>query len=324
MSSVSRNPYDYRAPIQDPTLFFGRSAQLDFVREGIARKKKISFVGAPRCGLSSLLNRLMAPSFQVECAALAGPLQFIYVNCNLFDAPLHLLHHLLSHVAPTSPSLRTSNWRLLAGPFRSALERMEGKRLVILFDDFEHIGRNELFVDLVQSLRSWAVRADMSLITATHEPLHKVCHKDIASSPFPNDFEVKRLGPFTSEEYVQFLQVTSALSGIDLAPYSEHILRLSGRWPYFVQMACSCYYLALTNHEQPDHEEIVKRFIGEAWPQFEHIWERLDTAERAVLQDLVNGRPACLDRHLDLIEKGYILDGKVFSESFGRFVESLP
>ena len=322
MSQLSCNPYSYQAPIRDPSAFFGRSAQLGFVREGIARKKKISFVGAPRCGLSSLINRLMAPSFQAECETLAGPLQFIYVDCNLFDDPLPLLRYLLSHVAPKSPLPGTSNWRLLAGPFHSALERMKDKRLVLLFDDFEHIGRNELFVDFVQSLRSWAVRADMSLITATHEPLHKVCHKDIASSPFPNDFEVKKLGPFTSEEFTQFFQATSALSGVDLTPYSEYILELGGRWPYFVQMACSYYYQALTNHEQPDHDAIARHFENEAWPQFEHIWKRLNPDERAVLRDLVDGAYVYMDRHLDLVEKGYILEGKIFSQSFARFIKS--
>lgn len=305
-------------------MFFGRSWQLRFVRESIAQKKKISFVGAPRCGLSSLLYRLTAPSFQAECEDLAGPLQFILVHCSLFDAPLPLLSYLLSQVTPERPLPNVPNWRLLAGALRSTLYQMEGRRLVILFDDFEHIGRNGLFVDLLESLRGWAVHTDMSLITATHEPLHEVCHKDIASSPFPNDFEVKKLGPFTQEEFSDFLRVTSALSGIDLTPYEQHILKLGGRWPYFSQMACSYYYRVLQNDSKPDHEEIAERFTNEAWPQFEHMWRVLDKTARGLLQDLANGRRItthhCLD---DLVEKGYVIEGKIFSESFGRFIRAL-
>jgi len=324
MSQASCNPYDYQVPIQNPSVFFGRSLQLRFACEGIARKKKISFVGAPRCGLSSLLNRLMAQPFRAECEALAGPLQFIHVNCCLFDDPLPLLRHLLSQVAPGHPVPGVPNWRLLAGPFRSALDRMEGKRVVILFDDFEHIGRNGLFVDFVDSLRSWAVRVDMSLITATHELLYKVCHKDIASSPFPNIFDVKKVGSFTTEEFAQFLRATSVVSGVNLVPYTEHILDLGGRWPYFAQMACSYYYLALTNRGEPDPEGLAERFMSEARPQFEHIWQRLEMGERAVLRDLVNDKGVSADHRLDdLVEKGYIVEGKVFSKAFGRFVKGL-
>ena len=324
MSQASRNPYSYLAPIQDPKAFFGREEQLRAVCEGVAQRSHISFVGAPRCGLSSLLNRLMAPPFQAECEALAGPLQFIHLDCNQFDDPLPLLRYLLAQVAPGRPVPGVTNWRLLPGPFRSALDRMRGKRVVILFDDFEHIGRSRLFVEFIDHLRGVAIEANMSLITATHELLYKVCHKDIASSPFPNIFAVKKVGPFTQAECAQFLRATSAASRVALTPYAAQILSLGGRWPYFLQMACSHYYQAVAGGAKPDHEAIAAHFVSEAAPHFGHIWQGLEAGEKAILRDLANGKRFPDHRVDDLVEKGYIImedkAPQVFSETFGRFV----
>jgi len=319
MSQASHNPYNYLAPIQDPKAFFGRGEQLRAVCEGVAQRKSISFVGAPRCGLSSLLNRLVALPFHAECEALAGPLQFIHVDCKQFDDPLPLLRYLLAQVAPGRPVPGVPNWRLLPRLFRSALDRMQGKRVVILFDDFEHIGRSKLFVEFIDHLRGVAIEVNMSLITATHELLYKVCHKDIASSPFPNIFAVKKVGPFTQVECAQFLRATSATSGIALAPYAEQILKLGGRWPY-----CSHYYQAVAGGAKPDHEAIAMRFVSEAMPHFGHIWQGLEAGEKSILRDLASGEYPPDHRLDDLAEKGYILiedkAPKMFSEAFGRFV----
>jgi serine/threonine-protein kinase len=321
MAQANRNPYDYRLPVRDPEAFFGRSMHLQCACGGIARKEYISFVGEPHSGLTSLLNRLMAQRFHAQCESVAGPLQFIYVDCNLFDEPLPLVRYLLSQVAPDRPMPSGTNWRLAFGRFISALERLQNKRIVIVLDDFEHIGRSELFVDFIDSLRGLAVRVFMTLIVATHIELHRACHKDIASSPFPNIFKVQDVAPFTAEEFSEFLKTTSAASRAQLMPYADNILRLGGRWPYFLQMACAHYYDEVANRGEPDHEAIAERLKAEARPAFEGIWQRLDARAKAVLRDLLAGRSSCSDRsYAELTRWGYIVEGRIFSEPFGQFV----
>ena len=316
---VGGNPYDYRSPIRVSDRFFGRSAQLDYCRETITKKACLSLVGESRCGLTSLLYRLLAQDFQELCEASAGHLVFIHVDCTSFDDPLPLVCYLLTQIIPDRPVPKLPNWRPAFGRLIAALDSLERERTVILFDDFEWIGANERFVEFTDRFRALTPRTDMTLITATHTELKRCCHKRIASSPFPNMFQVKYVGSFSQEEASAFLRATSAISGLDLLAYSEHILDLGGRLPYFLQMACWHYHEALAKGGEPDHKAIAEGFAREAHPDFDRIWERLDESRKKAIRGFLGGRPlskACKD----LIDKGYIVDDHVFSSAFCSYV----
>ena len=52
-----QNPYDYKGPVTDRNIFFGRTALLAkiYSRIGADRPQSISVVGEPKIGKSSLL-----------------------------------------------------------------------------------------------------------------------------------------------------------------------------------------------------------------------------------------------------------------------------
>jgi eukaryotic-like serine/threonine-protein kinase len=314
------NPYRYRAPIEDRGAFFGRVVQLEFAREHIGTKECVSFVGEPHSGLSSLLNRMIQPDFRQACEADAGALKFILVNCASFKDPLPFIAHIVVHLTPERPLPKLPNWRPAFTRLIGAVKGLEQTRVVILLDDFEHMGSSELFVDFCDAMRGLVISADITLITTTHKVLHKCCHADVAVSPFPNIFRAQYMGAFSAEEAHQLLTTTSANSGVDLVPYAEQLLELGGCFPYFLQMACWHYYEALTRGGMPDHAALAEQFMVEAGPEFARIWESLEAGEQKALRDLANGGQVAGNAYDDLEIKGYVMDGCVFSSAFRGFV----
>ena len=312
--------YDYKLPIADPRAFFGRSAQLQRGRETIERRACVSFVGEPGSGLTSLLNRFGAEDFREECEASAGSLRFIHVDCSQFDEPLPLVRHFLAQVVSDQPAPRRPNWRSAYGLLVRAIGSLEGERVVLLFDDFELIGSDGDFVDFVDSLRGLTQNADMTLVTATHTELKNCCHMDIVASPFPNLFQVEYLGSLSSEEVAELVETTSACSGVDLVPYSNHILELGGGLPYFLQMACWHYYQVIVRGAEPDHEAIAADFGREARDAFGRIWERLTEDEREVLRSL-SGSSSTGSFSESLARKGYVIEDRIFSSAFCSYVK---
>jgi hypothetical protein len=314
------NPYNYRTPIEEAECFFGREDYLLTGREFIANRACLSFVGEPRCGLSSLLNRFNCTDFQHTCAESAGPLRFVPVPCEQFDEPLSLVRYLLKKALPDFFLPDIPRWRPLYGRLVSGVRRSEG-RLVILFDDFEHIGSNELFVSFIDSLRGLTQAADMTLITATHQKLVDCCHVDVARSPFPNIFDARQLRCFTEDQVRHFLSRTSARSGVDLMPYYEEIESLSGRHPCLLQMACWHYYEVLAGAEGGfDLGRAAEAFAHEAEDVFHRMWEGLDDGEREVVRHLARGNaPGAIPS--GLYSKGYVTENDtIFSTAFRDYV----
>ena len=323
MSNEDKMPYHYLLPIEDPRDFFGRKADLTFIRESIASKRCISFVGQPSGGLSSLLNRVMAEDFVEDCQSFGGPLSFVKLECSQFDDPLPLIQLLLRHLTPDHRLRKFPNWRSAFGSLVRATSALKEERLVILFDDFEKIGLNQRFVDFVDALRGLTTREDMSLITTSHTQLHKACHVELARSPFPNIFVVRYLGPFAELEVGEFLKVTSERSGVDLLPYSGQILDMAGRVPYYMQVACSHYYRAIAQNGQADHELVAEAFYEQIRPNLDRIWQELDVEERKALGHLVRSG-SFDDSSSSLVRNGYISEnGRFFSAAFSKYVHEM-
>ena len=311
MSTEGRTPYHCSSPIEAPDQFFGRASDLAFVQESIVAKKCVSFVGQPASGLSSLLNRLMAKDFQDACRQSGSELRFVCIACRDFADPLPLIQLVLDHLAPNRSPQRFPNWRPAFSRLVSATSALQDGRVVILFDDFEHIGLNQSFVDFIDALRGLTTAADMTLITTSHVRLHLACHKKLATSPFPNIFTVRYLGPFADGEAHEFLEATSARSGTDLRPYAEPILGLAGRFPYYLQVACSLYHRALTATAQVDQQAVATVFRAQVRPTLDRIWESLDEEERSLLAQFGRGEWPH-DDSASLVRKGYVSEQGAF------------
>ena len=207
----------------------------------------------------------------------------------------------------------------------------EGKRLIVLMDEFECITCNEKFEESFFSfLRALANSYRVAYVTSSNADLQSMCHnRDIADSPFFNIFSSQPLRPFRTEEAVSLVNVPSQTEGIPLEAYAEQIIDLAGRFPMFLQIACSIVFeqLAIEERQEPEWAQVATAFAEEVTPHYEFVWERMREIERENLfriaaQQKVGKKYMYVSENLT--RRGYITEkagqSVLFSTSFTDFV----
>ena len=135
------------------------------------------------------------------------------------------------------------------------------------------------------------------------------------------------------KEVRELIEIPSQEAGLPLAAHAERILELSGRLPFFVQMASSAAFECLVEEGgEVDWDLVEQRFLEEAVSHFRYLWEHFDAAEHEVIATLAAGGASGGERSLQL--KSLIADGyvereggreRLFSASFARFLrETVP
>jgi hypothetical protein len=207
----------------------------------------------------------------------------------------------------------------------------EGKRIIVLMDEFEAITKNENFdMQFFSFLRFLANNFMVAYVTSSYLDLQQMCHnKDIADSPFFNIFSNLPLRPFSREEAVELITVPSQREGVPLGQYASRLLELSGYFPLYVQIACSnLFEFCVENPDsEPDWGEVSRSFKEEVLPHFSFIWGRMDDVSKESLCRVAMGRSIGKKYRFvseDLLRKGYLRqengDLVVFSFSFKDFV----
>jgi hypothetical protein len=158
--------------------------------------------------------------------------------------------------------------------------------------------------------------------------LHEICRPELmgsASSAFFSGFKPIFVGSFTEGQFDSFLEKTSLPANVPLLDYRHEIADLSGRFPFFVQIACYCYFRAWSRQGPPlDHTKIRQHFMEESRGHFRFIWNQLDPSERQWVLKLAQGEPVNRDSVLQaLTRKGYFVDGRLFSSAFAAFALQL-
>ena len=215
---------------------------------------------------------------------------------------------------------------------RATLDRFraEGRKLVIVFDEFEAITANRAFdLDFYSFLRSIANNYDVAYITSSGRDLQDLCRTQlIADSPFFNIFTNVFLRAFTRQAALDLIAGPSAEAGLPLAGYSRRILEIAGHFPYFLQIACSAYFdHLLENDGKLDREEVEATFLDEAKGQFRFMWDHLADGYRRCIRDFVaDGKVDKEHEHLyeDLKRQGYFIEDdrgpRIFSSLFASVI----
>lgn len=314
------NPYFYGVPVQDPVDFYGREEELRTVFEALQKRESVSIVGQRRSGKTSLLYHLMTDQAHRAFGVDADHLVFVYLDPQLGirDAQ-EFYRELLEGLAAEVPSLSVSMAEVSQRQVRAILKKLEPRRLVLLIDEFERIIANENFaVDFFSFLRGLSGKYEVRLVTSTIQRLCDCCWGEWEGSPLYNVFRTVYLGSWTEPEFDRFLAETSNRSGLSLTAQREEILRLAGRLPFYVQMACSFCFEACREGDGSilrDLAQVRRRFAAEARPYLDRTWTKhLDLVERAVLAAVAQGQqPADRGVLERLVQQGYVMDDHVFS-----------
>ncbi|OYT73205.1 MAG: hypothetical protein CFK52_02775 [Chloracidobacterium sp. CP2_5A] len=311
----SANPYLNRVAIHDPAQFYGRRKEIAriFSRLGAGRPQSIAVVGDRRIGKSSLLNYLCAP--EMRRRHLSRPEEYVFVFFDLQQRRRIRLEDFLDAwltEIERGAELPPSGKRGFDG-VHAALDRLRAthRKLIAVFDEFDILTSNRAFsADFFAFLRSLANNYEVAYVTSSGRDLQELCHADqIADSPFFNIFTNVYLRAFPDDEALDLIARPSEAAGVPLAPYAADIRRLSGNFPFYLQIACSIYFEQLQDGGSLDASAIEEAFDDEVRGHFRYLWERFSADERAVCQALSSDQPVAREHTYvfeDFKRAGYI------------------
>ncbi len=330
---MKQNPYLDRVAIRDIHRFFGRRREVTriFSRIGAARPQSVSVVGERRIGKSSLLNHIASP--EVQARHLDAPAPYVFVKMDLQERKNLSLSEffrelilLLMQAADFSEAL-TPDFEGVRMAV-AALQR-KGRKIVILFDEFDVVTSNQHFgEEFFSFFRSLANNYDLAYITSSKRDLQELCHTSkVADSPFFNIFSTINLSVFSRDEALQLIGQPSAESGAPLEPHADAILKLSGYFPFFIQIACCAFFEQLTMGDgTADPAQVLEIFLEEVIPHFNYIWDHFSVEEKNICRQVMRGEPVppTFTYVFKKLEKsGYILPGAppaLFSTAFSEFI----
>jgi serine/threonine protein kinase len=336
--SSKRNPYLNRVMIKHSSEFFGRSREIRkiYSRLDAPHPQSISIVGDRKIGKSSLLNYIYHPRNRRRYMENHENTIFIYLDFQRdseHDVPtfIDFLFSMFAYECGNAHDY-TKHQKTL-DQLKAVIEELnsEGKRIVILMDEFEAITRNKNFEESFFSyLRALANSYRVAYVTSSHEDLQKMCHaKDISDSPFFNIFSNLPLRPLTREEAIDLIRVPSKAEAVPLERHAEKIIDLAGYFPLFLQIACSSVFEYLVDDPdgEPDWGDIETTFMDEVDQHYRFVWERMDEPARENLGRIAAGKTTGarlkfvneqLERRGYLVESSGRLD--ICSSSFKGFV----
>jgi serine/threonine-protein kinase len=324
--------------ITHPSEFFGREREIRriYSRLDAPRPQSISVVGERRIGKSSLLYHVYHPRNRRKYMRNYDKAIFAYLDFQQdlkFDVPrfIDFLFNMFSYESKSGRDY-TKRDRTL-GALKDVVHEIheEGRRIVILMDEFEVITKNTRFEEQFFSfLRALANTYSVAYVTSSNEDLQKMCHnKDISDSPFFNIFANLILRPFSREEALDLITVPSKTEGVPLEPHAAGILEMAGYFPLFVQIACSAASEALMaeTDAELDWRHLREAFMEEAKPHYRSIWDHFDEPSRENLGRLAAGKTISRKYAYvseDLVRRGYIVESdkgaSLCSTSFRDFV----
>ncbi len=297
------NPFTYGNPISDPGRFFGRQREVEqvFSRLRNPEHESSSLVGGRRVGKTSLLKYLAHPEVRSRYGLDPGQYTFVYVDLQMLDdstMPERLWQHWLGKISKVCPDDELKN-RFLeaqeAGPIDNfALADLfdavdaKGQHIVLLLDEFEKVTANPNFdTGFFYGLRSLAIQHNLSLVTSSRHELIELTHSEaIRSSPFFNIFANINVGLFSQAEARTLM--ASSLAGTPVAFTEadiETLLRVGGRYPFFLQAACHFLFEAIADglEETARLTYLQEKFAPEAAPHLTHYWQDSSDHEQILL-----------------------------------------
>jgi hypothetical protein len=203
---VTQSPFIIGRPLRVHEPLFGREEQLQLIDRSIHDFSCVNIVGDRRMGKTSLINHLIARSYDYRVLAKID-LQRI-VNAKQFygKAQIALIDHLAQEdrelTALKNGLHQSPNCESEASTFEQTLAKFKalGLRPVIVIDEFEQLFKPHVefpFPHFYDQFRAWITAEQVTVIVATRRPLYDYLrdpkYPNVIPSDFPNLFTVIRL-----------------------------------------------------------------------------------------------------------------------------------
>lgn len=324
------NPYEFSKPIRNADDFYGRSRQLSRMFERIRKRGSVNLMGERRSGKTSLLYHLLNPEVQRRYLPEDDDGIYVYIDPRIIDLdPGSFFAEIFGSAKEAYPDLAIEGDQptLDERQVRRYLARMAPKHLVVLIDGFEMISECDAFpIRFYDFLRGIADTFEVTFIVVTRGRLADCCPIEVTRSPWFNLFQPIEMGAFAESEYLDFIERSSAPSGVPMVRVQDSILDMAGLLPYLIQIACWHFFQAWGEYGRFDMDvraRVQSRYEKDAQPHFHSIWRHLEENERETLLQVVNDC-ANMDPHIvwRLQDRGLMRGARAFSVVFADFVRA--
>lgn len=304
------NPYIHRKMIRDPEKFYGRREEVDFVYQSIASSEpqSISIIGPRRIGKSSILGCLEHPAMQerFNVSDYFNRSVFIYLDLLTASAitPEKFFATILRKINLIKGfDLIGSDTAISPDDFEYKIEhllRNNLDKIIILLDEFDKITANTQFDEgFFSTFRALCNRLNMALVTASHKPLHELCHSDdVRSSPFFNIFKTRILPLMSEDEAMQMVTYPAGKLGLDMDGAVDWVMQIAGRHPFYLNMVATYVFPIIKDGGKLDEEakaKIISQVLLESTGILKHALDGLSEEELDYLKRVQSNQLADRD-----------------------------
>jgi hypothetical protein len=296
-------PYVTGTPLKGDQVFVGREDVFAFIREnllGAHQNNVIILHGQRRTGKTSVLYRLRQSMSETHYGVLVdmqgkparGEVDFLYSLAD--DITFNLEEHGIDIELPPRSAFEEAPEFFFRSRFLRALyPHLNGKNLLLLFDEFEEIQRRvedgRLKPEIFQFLRNLMQHEER--IDFVFSGTHKL--EDLGAEYWSVLFNIAAYKPITflSPTEVHRLMVEPvAAYNIEYDPLAtEKIIYYTAGHPYFTQLLLH-EMIVYHNETQrnyitvTDVREVTDRIVKRGEAHFKYIWAESTPEERQVLQ----------------------------------------
>jgi len=327
----SSNPFLVGSAVSSE-YFVGRSLIVKKIKEHVgsyAGLQSLSLVSNRSMGKTSLLKYVQ----QNYCSIFDLPDTYIAVYIDALDANAYTNTAFMALLRKrikqqTGHELWQENddgeLALLSEGFYE-LKEMQGIRLILLLDEWDHVMNHPEIDKLLYALRANASQGNIGMITATELSLFELSVQGKLTSNFYNVFSQQYLSNFDKVEWKRLVQEYYARRGRE--PHWRDISligELSGGHPYLTQLAGSLVWQA--EQERWDETQVRKNFYTTAEKViFWNIWRHLDEMQIQALKKTLNlspFQPVPESVEDELKNRGVLNSaGKIFCQAFAQYVK---
>jgi hypothetical protein len=302
------NPYIVGHPVKSPNLFQGREDIFAFIKDnlgGPVYDRTLVLHGQRRTGKTSILYQLLNGRLGQNIVPVLIDMQELVLDINCTsDFLAEVAYEIARAVRKTGAAFETPAVEAFASAptrtfshFLNALEEtLVGRRIIVMFDEFEliesKISEGKLNPDLLAYFRSLMQHRDglIFLFTGTHRL------DEMSQNYWSILFNIaltRRVSFLDKEDAIQLIRkpVAGVLDVDDLAV--EKIINLTSGHAYFIQLICwslvgLCNKRARNYATINDVNDAVSEILTNGGAYFAHIWQQADEQQRLALVGLAH------------------------------------
>ncbi|HLL79147.1 MAG TPA: ATP-binding protein, partial [Ktedonobacteraceae bacterium] len=302
------NPYSTGTPMHDREMFYGREKDMAYLQDNLTRKPKTVIVlfGQRRSGKTTVLLQLIKNNAFGENVPVLIDLQAVSYNMSiqsfLYRVATNFIYKAMKerNLAVCEPKLEDYQHDPMMAFDRfldSVEERLEGRKLIWLVDEFEvledQVDKGKLEPEIFQYLRNIVQHRQSIniLFSGTHQITE---YTRLYHSVFFNIADHYRLSKISPEGAV--LLITKPVEGyLEYEPLAvTKIRQFANDQPYLIHLLCRAIVDYCNENRKPyvtinDVNVVLGKVMSNGQYHFSWLWDQVGTEEHMVLSTLAHG-----------------------------------